>query len=1019
MPQERRYAGPFLTSIVLVIAVSLPIAAMVQKSYPSLQADVGTVNLTSCGYLSAPNTTYVLQNDVVSDGTCFTMIAQHQTLDLNGHTITYDNAEPITVYNGDFEGSDGWDLSTAPNAERAVGTFVNPVTVANGSYSMRLLSSGPDQSFRSTNQVTLKPNTTYTLSARFYNRQTSVNLDLYVKFAGTSVITHQKGITSRGFSYSTYRFTTGAQPETYTIEAGMSGAGASGGSYVYIDDIRIQQNDSKGVIIGPKNWEPLTRYSGVTQYGDAKYAIVKNGTITQGRARGDEAEAVYIGQLTTDAELSNLTLSVYGADTSAIEGVNSANAHIHDNIIHDTATVTSNRDNQYGAVILLTSGTSARIYNNTITGGPQSGIMANGTSSPPVQIYNNDITLNSYYTNDFAINFYNNTNGVIHDNTIRCGDSQHSCRGILIAGGSAGVSAYNNTISVQELVRNQEYNGCEASGAYGIQIEEATNTQVYNNTVKATAGDCEAFAFRANPIHGGTPNTGTNVHDNTFTALATGTAVAASIKLSGDSAPFSDTFDGNILRFVNNAITTNSLWLRTDEGILNNIWFKSNTIMTAGTLKSPFEPFYNYYWKNDAASAVTDIHFLDNIYPNSADKARFEGASITCVASCIVGGSNHADKFSNWFLSWSLTINAKTSAGTALAGATVTIKNAQGATVSTGTTSANGTLVAVLDQFKNAAGIITSSNPFTITVTANGQTTTQVLTLTDSTTLTITVGTSGAASSAALSSVPSVASASSASTAPLSSAAATSVAVTTTSSINPTSAITGISVSASSRSVAIRSIPSRFSSASEALQPAAPVAPNGTHRTLFTDVPSSAWFASFVYTLVDDGIVSGYKNAKGEPTGLFGPGNSITYAELLKIALVASKADLTPSGMPTMNPSAKNTWAESYVGIAEKLRLGLYNTALNVHKPALRRDVFALLITLFQVEPSFNTSTRYKDLPSTDPAFVAVTTLTELGVISGDTNVDGTPKGTIRPNNTINRAEIAKMLVKLMEKASH
>lgn len=59
--------------------------------------------ITCCGYLSSPDTTYVLQDDIVADKSCFAITAKNVTLDLNGHTVTYDNAAPIVLVNGDFE----------------------------------------------------------------------------------------------------------------------------------------------------------------------------------------------------------------------------------------------------------------------------------------------------------------------------------------------------------------------------------------------------------------------------------------------------------------------------------------------------------------------------------------------------------------------------------------------------------------------------------------------------------------------------------------------------------------------------------------------------------------------------------------------------------------------------------------------------------------------------------------------------------------------------------------------------
>ena len=77
--------------------------------------------------LSQANTTYVLQTDVTTYGTAFVIANKYVTLNLNGHTITYNNAAPLTVPNGNF-GADpigsntvtDWNLSGAPNSQFTV-----------------------------------------------------------------------------------------------------------------------------------------------------------------------------------------------------------------------------------------------------------------------------------------------------------------------------------------------------------------------------------------------------------------------------------------------------------------------------------------------------------------------------------------------------------------------------------------------------------------------------------------------------------------------------------------------------------------------------------------------------------------------------------------------------------------------------------------------------------------------------------------------------------------------------------
>jgi hypothetical protein len=54
--------------------------------------------------------------------------------------------------------------------------------------------------------------------------------------------------------------------------------------------------------------------------------------------------------------------------------------------------------------------------------------------------------------------------------------------------------------------------------------------------------------------------------------------------------------------------------------------------------------------------------------------------------------------------------------------------------------------------------------------------------------------------------------------------------------------------------------------------------------TVFGDVSDEAWYAPYVTSLAEWGIVSGYRDASGNTTGQFGPGNSVTVAEVLKMA---------------------------------------------------------------------------------------------------------------------------------------
>ena len=74
--------------------------------------------VTSCQVLANAGTTYVLQNDVSSRGSCFNVQANNITLNLNGHTITYADplstmlsAAPATSAVFGIYGAQGWDAN--------------------------------------------------------------------------------------------------------------------------------------------------------------------------------------------------------------------------------------------------------------------------------------------------------------------------------------------------------------------------------------------------------------------------------------------------------------------------------------------------------------------------------------------------------------------------------------------------------------------------------------------------------------------------------------------------------------------------------------------------------------------------------------------------------------------------------------------------------------------------------------------------------------------------------------------
>jgi hypothetical protein len=679
-------------------------------------------------HLTGPDTTYVLETDVETPGTAFAIIDDDITFDLNSHTITYDNADPIDILNGNFEEGlwtdvPGWDTTNAPGAMIVEGTYVQPVMVSSGSQALRFSVSTENQHIISTQSIVLDPNTTYTISGMCYNQlkdeNNNNNLTVYVGFPGTDIWAGATGRTRRGYAYMTTTFDTGPLPETYTIMAGINHGDGSllDTGNIYLDDIRIQRTKTAGIALAPDH--PV-EFPDIRQYGDARNTVIKNGNIVQGVGAGDNAHGIYAygGGRSAGSEIFNTTIEVYGAGSMNVKGWYGHRLKIHNNDLYNNVTVISSRDNFRGSVINLGIGNSNEIYNNTIIGGCQNGIVAKGNAaSHPNLIHNNYIALQSRYTNGFGIQLYGDQGAQVYENTLDYGDGDYSGRGIFVGGGAIDTKIYDNTIITQELPRNQEYNGYVIGGAYGIQVERSENIEVYGNNVTVYAREIgsQASAFRMNA---GVNTRGVHVHDNSFTAVRIDGDYAYALSLQEIIVPREG------LLFENNVVTTNDKWLAGKH--LTDLVFQGNTWAIGDNLSNPWRLLRDAYWREPFVNLV----FLDNQYLDDATRNIFVASSI------VLDGGRGIDPRASFHYSWTLDLNV-ISQGDPVIGASVLITNNAGSEVFSEVTTGDNVEV-VLDEFLNAGGIKTTYNPYTIVVAAEGyESSTQQITLDQPTDLTI------------------------------------------------------------------------------------------------------------------------------------------------------------------------------------------------------------------------------------------------------------------------------------------
>lgn len=180
--------------------------------------------------------------------------------------------------------------------------------------------------------------------------------------------------------------------------------------------------------------------------------------------------------------------------------------------------------------------------------------------------------------------------------------------------------------------------------------------------------------------------------------------------------------------------------------------------------------------------------------------------------------------------------------------------------------------------------------------------------------------------------------------------------------------------------------------------------------TVFRDVDNDAWYRPEVSFLADARIISGEKDAKGIATGYFRPTRNVTIAEALKMTMEAAKVDRTTCPAVPEHSSARGHWAASYVSCAETMNVRMITgfTNIGLDRPATRAEVISIVVDVYgeKVPPLYASFTDVRNHPyEADIAYAAL-----QGIVTGDKSANGTPTGTFRPNEKVNRAEAAKVV---------
>jgi hypothetical protein len=184
----------------------------------------------------------------------------------------------------------------------------------------------------------------------------------------------------------------------------------------------------------------------------------------------------------------------------------------------------------------------------------------------------------------------------------------------------------------------------------------------------------------------------------------------------------------------------------------------------------------------------------------------------------------------------------------------------------------------------------------------------------------------------------------------------------------------------------------------------------------FQDVLVSAWFAPYVRSALEKGIVSGYRDAEGVLLGLFGPADSVTIEQVAKMALQSINADVEGCEGELKNEAASESWSAQYILCAEQAGWAVYSDGgVDIYRPATRSEVVVTLLQAHGVALTKTTGEVFTDVGVSTQFSGAIERAAADGIVSGYHDDNGNPTGEFGPENPVQRAEIAKIVTNVLQ----
>ena len=95
---------------------------------------------------------------------------------------------------------------------------------------------------------------------------------------------------------------------------------------------------------------------------------------------------------------------------------------------------------------------------------------------------------------------------------------------------------------------------------------------------------------------------------------------------------------------------------------------------------------------------------------------------------------------------------------------------------------------------------------------------------------------------------------------------------------------------------------------------------------------------------------------------------------------------------------------------AEDEHLTVFVPTLDVNTPATRGAVIQTILEAMGIPTDAKVPCPFTDVSASNPYGPAITVAAVYGLVSGDTDANGNSTGTFRPDEPMNRAEVAKII---------